>query len=143
MKCPNCGDALAAAKRDGIDVEACPTCKGLWLTRAEFGQLEDEAYDLGKKGSLVFHPEPSERQCPVCASVLQRFRYRDYELELEFCPQGHGFWLDAGEDQRVLRLMKVEERSLKRKFSAEDEWASHLRHWRTPNVIDRLINLLR
>ena len=142
MKCPNCSTELVAAMRDGIEVEACPSCNGMWLNQQELTQLEDEAYDLGKKGSLVFDPEPSSRPCPVCDQALKRFHYRDYDLELEFCEAGHGYWLDAGEDKRVLELMRKEEMSLERKFVAEDDWSSHLRHWRSPSFTDRLRNLL-
>lgn len=141
MKCPNCGAELAPAKRDGLDVEVCPSCNGMWLTQQDLGRLEDEAFDLGKKGTLVFNPEPSSRNCPACSASLKRFHYRDYDLELEFCEAGHGFWLDQGEDQRVLDLMRREEASLERKYSAEDQWSSHLKHWRSPSFFDRLKDL--
>ena len=143
MRCPNCGAELAVAKRDGIDVELCPACQGMWLTPQELEQLEDETFDLGKKGSLVFDPEPSSRQCPVCSGPLQTFSYRDYGLKLELCSQGHGYWLDAGEDKRVLQLMRQEETALERKFSAEDKWAAHLRHWRQPSFLDKVRDLFR
>ncbi|HEY5413070.1 MAG TPA: zf-TFIIB domain-containing protein [Caulobacteraceae bacterium] len=142
MKCPNCASELAAAKRDGIEVEACPSCNGMWLSQQELNQLEDDAYDLGKKGTLVFDPEPSSRRCTVCDQALKRFHYRDYDLELEFCEAGHGYWLDAGEDKRVLELMRKEEANLKRAFGAEESWSSHLRHWRSPGFLDRLKGLL-
>ena len=143
MKCPNCGAELQAGKRDGVEAEVCPKCDGTWLTSQEFEQLEDEAFDLGKKGTLVFSAEPSTRLCPQCQATLQKFHYRDYDLELEFCGEGHGFWLDAGEDKRVLELMRKEEASLARKYSAEDHWGAHLRHWRAPGFIDRLRDLLK
>ena len=142
MKCPNCGSDLAPAKRDGIEMQACPSCNGMWLSQEELTELEDEAYDLGKKGTLVFEPEPSSRHCPECSQTLKRFQYRDYDLPLEFCEAGHGFWLDAGEDKRVLELMRKEEANLKRAFGAEDSWSSHLRHWRSPGFLDRLKKLL-
>ncbi len=141
MKCPNCGSELAPAKRDGLDVDACPSCNGMWLTQEELGQLEDESFDLGKKGTLVFNSEPSTRACPECSALLKRFHYRDYDLELEFCEAGHGFWLDTGEDKRVLELMRREEDALKRKFSVEDHWSDHLRHWRSRSFFDRLRGL--
>lgn len=142
MKCPNCGSELAAAKRDGVDMDVCASCNGMWLNQQELGQLEDEEFDLGKKGALVFSPEPSERRCPACSQALKRFHYRDYDLELEFCDAGHGFFLDAGEDLRVLELMRKEEANLERKFAAEDSWSSNMRHWRSTSFLDRLKNLL-
>ncbi len=142
MNCPNCRAEMTSAKRDGVEMDVCPACNGMWLSKQELTQLEDEAYDLGKKGSLVFDPETSGRRCPTCNGVLKRFHYRDYDLELEFCETGHGFWLDAGEDKRVLELMRKEEANLERKFAAEGEWSAHMRHWRSHSFLDRLKTLL-
>jgi Zn-finger nucleic acid-binding protein len=143
MKCPHCEAELAAARRDSVEMEVCAACQGMWLTDQELEQLEDEAFDLGKKGTLVFDPEPSSHKCPECQHLLQTFHYRDYDLVLEFCGEGHGYWLDAGQDKRVLELMGREESALKRTYSAQDDWAAHLRHWRSPSFIERLIDRLR
>jgi Zn-finger nucleic acid-binding protein len=132
---------LVAAKHHGVEAEVCASCDGVWLTQKELDDLENEVYDLGKKGSLVFNAEASTRLCPQCAGVMQRFEYRDYDLQLEYCAAGHGFWLDKGEDKRVIALMKQEERGLERKFRAEDAWSAHLKHWRSANFFDKLRGL--
>jgi len=143
MKCPNCDAELAPAKRHGVEVEYCNACKGMWLNAQELDELEDEAFDLGKKGTLVFDPAPNSRKCPECSGALNSFQYRDYDLQLEFCPSDHGYWLNAGQDDRVLQLMRQEEHALERKFGAEDNWTSHLKHWRSPSFIDRLRGLFQ
>jgi hypothetical protein len=144
MKCPNCQSELQTAVRHGIGVDVCPSCKGMWLNQQELDALEDEAFDLGdrEKGTLVFATEASDRACPVCAKPLQGFMYRLYDLPLEFCVEGHGYFLDAGEDDRVLTLMRNEEKRLKRSERAEDRWASHLKHLRSGHFFDRLRGLL-
>ena len=145
MKCPNCNAVLEQAKRRGIEMETCPSCKGMWLTRQELEQLEGEAFDLGddKKGSLILDSRPAPRICPQCGRAMRTFEYRDYDLELDFCQEGHGFWLDAGEDKRVLELMKQEEAGLERKVLAEDKWASQLRRLRSGSFLDKLRDLFR
>ena len=40
------------------------------------------------------------------ARRMHAFNYRAYNLELDACTEGHGFWLDAGESERVLEVMK-------------------------------------
>ena len=92
---------------------------------------------------LVFAAEPSMRTCPQCSQPLQGFQYRLYDLPLEFCTQGHGYWLDAGEDERVLALMREEESHLKRSVRAEDSWGRHLKHMRSGDFFEKLRNLLR
>jgi Zn-finger nucleic acid-binding protein len=140
MKCPNDDADLAPAERDGLKVEACPKCQGLWLTPQELNALEDERFNLGdqNKSTLVFHPEASSRKCPECSQPMQTFEYRDYDLALEFCPVGHGFWLDSAEDQRVLALMRREELREKWSHKAEDAWGAHLRFWSARGFLEKL-----
>jgi Zn-finger nucleic acid-binding protein len=140
MKCPNCDGELALTKRDGVPMEMCPACKGMWLTRQELNQLEDKVFDFGddEKGSLVFEPTQDSRKCPECGEPMKRFQYRLYDLDMDFCPAGHGYWLEADEDQRVLELMKVGEHDLGRKVLAEDRWAAHLRYLQSGSFMDRL-----
>jgi len=145
MKCPNCDSDLVPTKRDRIEVEACPSCKGMWLSRQELEELEDEVFDLGddKKGSLVFESSATARKCPECGKPLRSFQYRLYDLQLELCDEGHGYWLDAGEDKRVLELMKKEEAGLERKVRAEDRWAAQMHHLRSGTFLDKLRGLFR
>lgn len=144
MKCPNCETELQTAVRHGIGVDACPACKGMWFSAQELERLEDEAFDLGddEKGTLVFAAEPSPRLCPECAKPLQGFQYRLYDLPLEFCAEGHGFFLDAGEDDRVLALMRDEEKRVKRSDKAEQRWTRELRRLRAPGFFEKLRSLL-
>jgi len=140
MKCPNDNSELASAKRDGIDLELCPTCKGMWLTRAELNQLEDEVFDFGdnEKGTLAFDPEPTALKCPECGKPMRKFQYRFYDLEILLCDDGHGFWLDAGEDQKILAFMKQEEAGLERKALAENRWTAHMKYLRSGTFLDRV-----
>ena len=40
MKCPRCETAaLDERERDGILVDACPSCRGVWLDRGELEKL--------------------------------------------------------------------------------------------------------
>ena len=83
MKCPNCDKDLVLTKRDDIEVEYCPSCRGMWLSRQELEELEDEVFDFGddKKGTLVFSATATSRNCPQCGKLMKRFKYRLYDLE--------------------------------------------------------------
>jgi Zn-finger nucleic acid-binding protein len=111
MKCPVCDVELVPGKRDGIAMEICPSCKGMWLSRQELEELEDEVFDLGddEKGTLIFSATVTSRKCPQCSKPMKGFKYRLYGLAMDCCEDGHGFWLDADEDKRILALMKEEE----------------------------------
>ena len=87
MKCPDCNADLVQAKRDGVEMEVCPSCAGMWLTPQELTQLEDEVFDFGddEKGSLMFEPSPDSRKCPECGKAMMRFQYRLYDLDMDYC----------------------------------------------------------
>ena len=143
MKCPDCNAELVQKKRDGVDMEVCPSCAGMWLSSRELTQLEDEAFDFGddEKGSLMLDPTPSTRKCPQCGKLMKTFQYRLYDLEMDFCEDQHGYWLEADEDKRVLEIMKTEEKNLGRKVLAEDRFAAHLQYLRSGSIMDRIHDL--
>jgi Zn-finger nucleic acid-binding protein len=115
----------------------------MWLEQPDLEVLEDEVFDFGErwKGTLIFNSTLTTDKCPECSAPLQRFKYRFYDLEMEHCPNEHGYWLEADEDTRVLELMKKEEGDLKRKLLAEDRWSRTLRHMRSRSFFDRLREL--
>lgn len=44
MKCPNCSDStLVMAERQGVEIDYCPQCRGIWLDRGELDKLLDRA----------------------------------------------------------------------------------------------------
>ncbi|TXI79911.1 MULTISPECIES: TFIIB-type zinc ribbon-containing protein [unclassified Cupriavidus] len=46
MKCPVCPDAvLTLADRQGIEIDYCPQCRGVWLDRGELDKLLQRALD--------------------------------------------------------------------------------------------------
>ena len=44
MKCPSCKDVnLAISDRQGIEIDYCPECRGIWLDRGELGKIIERA----------------------------------------------------------------------------------------------------
>lgn len=44
MKCPTCSDTpLVMAERQGVEIDYCPACRGIWLDRGELDKLLDRA----------------------------------------------------------------------------------------------------
>jgi len=129
MNCPKCATALTKKYYKGMmEVDYCPNCRGMWLDFNELDQLEDLAFDEDQyKGSLVHRECPAGCQCPVCDAQMSEFQYRLYDLKLDLCPEKHGFWLDAGEDERVIEIMRTHRNSVHRKQDAETEWKQILK----------------
>ncbi len=44
MKCPTCPDTrLVMSERQGVEIDYCPNCRGVWLDRGELDKLLERA----------------------------------------------------------------------------------------------------
>ncbi len=43
MKCPTCQVALTMTDRNGIEIDYCPQCRGIWLDRGELDKIIDRS----------------------------------------------------------------------------------------------------
>ena len=39
MQCPTDGTVLTMSERSGIEIDYCPTCRGVWLDRGEIDKI--------------------------------------------------------------------------------------------------------
>lgn len=39
MKCPACSNELKMADRQGVEIDYCPSCRGVWLDRGELDKI--------------------------------------------------------------------------------------------------------
>lgn len=130
MNCPKCNSELIKKFYKGMmEIESCPNCRGMWLDFNELDKLEDVVFDEdSKKGSLIHFQKKTDSLCPHCGTKLDEFQYRLYDLKLDTCIENnHGFWLDAGEDERVTEIMNRRASEMKRKADAESEWKQVLK----------------
>jgi len=45
MKCPNCNETLLISDKNGIEIDYCPSCRGLWLDRGELDKIIERSAD--------------------------------------------------------------------------------------------------
>lgn len=113
-KCPVCRMPLELARIHEIDLHRCPQCQGSWMSFSAFEQLdalsEDdlEAFQEEPEAQYTFQASGSPRACPECEHAMIDFLFRD-QLWLDWCPEGHGMWLDKGEVRLVHRLRAAAE----------------------------------
>ena len=59
MKCPICIEAeLLMSERQGIEIDYCPKCRGVWLDRGELDKLIDRAEPGAPQASAPRQPAP-------------------------------------------------------------------------------------
>ncbi len=49
MKCPIDGETLVMTERQGVEIDYCPRCRGVWLDRGELD--EDHRQGGGRDGA--------------------------------------------------------------------------------------------
>ena len=54
MSCPVDGATLVMSERSGIEIDYCPTCRGVWLDRGELDKIIER--------SAAQEPAPAPRQ---------------------------------------------------------------------------------
>ncbi|MDZ7363763.1 MAG: zf-TFIIB domain-containing protein [candidate division KSB1 bacterium] len=50
MKCPVCNVELKMAERQGVEIDYCPQCRGVWLDRGELDKI------IEKSSAAAFDP---------------------------------------------------------------------------------------
>ena len=71
MKCPACSEnvILSMSERNGIEIDYCPSCRGVWLDRGELDKIIEKSLSLQDK--IEIHPKTMPRE------KIQEVIYRD------------------------------------------------------------------
>lgn len=66
MKCPTCPDAtLVMTERQGVEIDYCPSCRGVWLDRGELDKLIERATAVAASAPApVSAPQPHGQRRP-------------------------------------------------------------------------------
>jgi uncharacterized protein len=58
MKCPPCQVELKMAERQGVEIDYCPQCRGVWLDRGELDKIIERSEQLaGPQDRPVASPD--------------------------------------------------------------------------------------
>lgn len=60
MKCPNCEVDLVMSERQGVEIDYCPKCRGVWLDRGELDKIIERSVP------------PTQAQVPAQTPVPQQ-----------------------------------------------------------------------
>lgn len=47
MNCPNCNEVLVMTERQGVEIDYCPKCRGIWLDRGELDKIIEKSGQTG------------------------------------------------------------------------------------------------
>lgn len=64
MKCPNCEAILVMSERQGVEIDYCPQCRGVWLDKGELDKIIEKSAEneIRSLGNQQRSPEPFREQ---------------------------------------------------------------------------------
>ncbi len=63
MNCPSCGEVkLSMTERQGIEIDYCPQCRGVWLDRGELDKIIDRSLSAGPADAPPPRRDDNERR---------------------------------------------------------------------------------
>ncbi len=82
MVCPTCGDThLVMTERQGIEIDYCPKCRGVWLDKGELDKIIERSVALEQdlwKQKAQQAPQPQQPQMPP-PSPQQPYQQQPYQ----------------------------------------------------------------
>lgn len=113
MLCPECDEEMLILELDGVEIDCCHDCNGIWLDEGELELLVDST---GNESELPFlkalndpdaAKEKGKRNCPVCGKKMYLVDIPiEPVVEIDRCPVNHGLWFDHGELEQIVAAAK-------------------------------------
>ncbi|MDH4047713.1 MAG: MFS transporter [Gammaproteobacteria bacterium] len=109
MRCPKCRSDMEQVVHDGIEIDRCTNCNGIWFDVGEAEQLRNKqaaaAIDTGDSKRGQRGNNIDRYRCPRCSGAMVRMvdpgqRHIWYET----CGSCHGSFFDAGEFKDLSEL---------------------------------------
>lgn len=80
MQCPVDNETLVMADRNGVEIDYCPKCRGVWLDRGELDKIIDRAAAAPAAvapAPQARAPQPPQGYAPAPQGYAPDPRYRD------------------------------------------------------------------
>jgi Zn-finger nucleic acid-binding protein len=61
MKCPNCDETLVMTERQGVEIDYCPKCRGVWLDKGELYKIIEKSASTDSNQQMKQQQEKSKR----------------------------------------------------------------------------------
>ena len=101
-RCPECARPFSVLKLDGVELDACWLCQGIWFDAGELCHLTGFSKDVPADH---LHSRRSRFACPVCGETMQEHVFiRSHNLLADKCLANHGVYLEKGELERAFGI---------------------------------------
>ena len=81
MQCPTDGTTLTMSERSGIEIDYCPTCRGVWLDRGELDKIIERS--LTQQPTQAAAPAQPQQHQSQQQYAQQGYQQRPYKKRKE------------------------------------------------------------
>lgn len=98
-----------------VEVDECSSCKGIWLDKGELGEAEELAdpnlnwldFEIWKHEDQ-FKSKDGAVDCPTCNIPTVGIEYGHTGVNIDYCKNCHGVWLDKDELPDIIEALEHE-----------------------------------
>jgi Zn-finger nucleic acid-binding protein len=115
MQCPKCNGNMEVKKIENVEIDVCSKCAGVWFDQDELRKAKDQTdpdlnwmdFEIWKhEDRFTFSQKPIK--CPKCQIDMVIINYEDTNVEIDYCPQCRGTWLEEGEFNNIIDALNSE-----------------------------------
>ena len=112
--CPKCANDMSPVSHEGVTVDRCSSCGGIWLDARKRDALlaakgGARAVDTGDAKVGRKMNQMGRVPCPRCEDRMIRMADAHHNVQFEHCPACGGIFLDAGELRELSRAARSED----------------------------------
>jgi hypothetical protein len=106
MNCPKCKGELTPFDFQGLNLDFCEECSGIWFEKGELAFYTETSDDIPDFQSALKRAVITHSACPQCRSTqLVETPFMDSsDLKIDICPSCQGIFLDNHELPKVEAL---------------------------------------
>lgn len=117
-KCPRCQALLVEKEVDGVKIDQCSSCFGIFLDENELSKIKDNPDSLKKIDTAVSGSNcsqaPSESDKPLtcirCKAGMEKVNFSYTSgIFIDYCPVCRSIWLDDSELEKTVSFLRANE----------------------------------
>lgn len=118
MQCPRTDGELKEVEVEGVKVDICASCGGVWFDAHELEKFDEVHEEAGQKllelmaqyqSDTTSHDQQLKNPKHPQIELVRRYYSPKQQIEIDECPVTGGIWLDAGELAKIRELFPTEE----------------------------------
>jgi Zn-finger nucleic acid-binding protein len=109
MNCPKCSAEMAPFTTEGVELDFCEKCSGIWFDHGELAFYTETTEDVPSMEDAIANGDSTDSLCPRCEDIalVETAFIPGESLLVDICPGCRGVFLDRNELAKV-QSMSVE-----------------------------------